>query len=246
MARRFQIRRVALARAVRAHPAAVIGLSVASSAALTLSLEPLAEALSLSTAATLSLVTWLVVALVVFAFKATRRREVERDAGELVLGADGFVITERSAESFISFHEVESLKQTRRGATVTLVDGEITLRTSEECARALQAALDRFRTQPEFAPATLCGRRDESFDDWRARMRELRGDYRGGALSEEDLRRIATNPTTPRDQRVGAVLALGSAPRKVRVEIADAAEEMVEPALQEDLRRALAYNEERA
>ena len=243
MTKKFQIRQVVQTRAIQAHPAAVIGLSSVSGTALMLGVKPLAAALSLSTSATLSLVAWLIVALVVFAVTATRERQVEHPLGALTLGADGFLMAERGTRTFVSFRDVTSLKKTRRGVTIDVVDGEVILRASEECVDAIEIALQQFRASPEFAPAALCGQREESVASWRARMRDLRGDYRGGALTQDDLRRVAANPSAPRDQRIGAAMALGSAPPKVRVEIERAFEETVEPALRDELREAL-WNED--
>lgn len=163
----------------------------------------------------------------------------------LQLGQDGLLVQSgRYSKKFLPW---DGLKLRRVGARIGLRSGDRTARLaagSDEEALSLvhqieeaKAAYDR----REELGAALLSRNGRKLDAWRDDLRGLTNDegYRA-PIGRADLASIAEDPRAPRDQRIGAVLALSTlpddAPERARLRVA--IETTADPKLRVALERA--------
>lgn len=144
---------------------------------------------------------------------------------EVTVGVDGMRVRGLLSDRFVAWADVDGVAVSGRhvratlrdGATVSLgtawggFDGSIPRAAEDLLAHvaALRAARATGHALPETAAATARGGR--SVDDWRASMRVLlEGQYRVGAVGEDDLRALLTTPAATPTERLGAAVALVS------------------------------------
>lgn len=250
--KRFRLYRPGAVARVAANPFALAGF-LAGSVALAFGARPLADLFRASPRGVLAIVVWAVVIGGAMVF-TTRKRRGAPNMGSIEVGADGFVLHEDEAntaappdgeEHFVSFREVEAIVIKPRTIVARLHDGtRVVIRSHEEgCRKALRDAHASFQERPAFAPAAILEKRDETDDEWRARVSDLGPRYRGPGLSPDELVHVVGDPSATFDQRVGAAIALSALGPKVRVakeeELSYTLEETVEPALKEALRDAM-------
>lgn len=144
---------------------------------------------------------------------------------EVTVGVDGMRVRGLFSDGFLAWADVDGVavsgrhvRATRRdGTTVSLgtawggFAGSLPRAAEDLLAHvaAVRVARATGHALPETAAATARGGR--TVDDWRASMRVLlEGQYRVGAVGENDLRALLTTPAATPTERLGAAVALVS------------------------------------
>lgn len=161
------------------------------------------------------------------------------------IGRDGVLVDSgRFSKVFLPF---DGLRLRRVGARVGLRTGERTARvacSSEDEAALLVWHIERAKAahdRREQLGATILGRNGRDLKSWRSELRALLGEqgYRA-PVAITDVAAIVEDPRAPRDQRIGAALAIAalpeSAPERARLRVA--IETTADPHLRVALERA--------
>jgi hypothetical protein len=143
------------------------------------------------------------------------------------IGADGVLVASTLRRRFYSFSNVARVTATAWGiALVTKHGEEVELRMRSRAAKGAQihdattmaivarieAGIARMAARGEAGPdpTALVARGSQTYEEWVAALRGLKSGagYRGAAVAEETLWRVAEDPKVDASTRVGAALAL--------------------------------------
>jgi hypothetical protein len=180
----------------------------------------------------LSAAIWLATttAVIIAAVWLTKERAV-------TIGADGVLVERPFGDRFVRFEEIRTVKAMGRDVDFELIDGDLLQKlkvgrtasaaTARTIAfRIVEAVRARAVGSDAAAVLALLARTGRSVSEWRAaveRLAQRTQDYRGVALSADDLMAILESPSSSEEHRIGAALALakvGDEEHKERVRIA--------------------------
>lgn len=192
-----------------------------------------------------------VLAIAVFAVRAYLSH-VRR--GQVTIGSDG-VRVERGGEArFISYDDLQGVRETDRAVTLDLRNEQVALctggiATAEPEARAaialrIREARTAFQRSEGSAPLLqLLERGGRAVEDWRRSLSSLvrERDYRAAAVAPGDLVGVAESASALIEHRLAAALALGASPAEEtsRARVRVAAEACANPRVRVALTAAI-------
>ncbi len=173
----------------------------------------------------------------------TRERENEgkREAGEVTMGDDGLRICELDEERFVHWAEIKEIDGAKGAYRVTTRDGGLIrfkVTHDDAFSEALRRRQRAFESAPKVRVAEGYRRHGEDVGAWVSRVRSAKGGFRGTAIDQEELTRIAESPHAVAEQRIAAAIAVRDVePLRVRVE--DAAKRIANAKLSQAMLAAL-------
>jgi hypothetical protein len=145
-------------------------------------------------------------------------------APEITIGADGVVLPGHLGARFLKFDDLRGAEAVPHGVELRRDDGRVETmwlpRTSFAEAEAIALRVEEAIRAHEAPPSgraafTLLERGGRSLAEWRTALGRLASQattYRAAGLTREDLGAILAHPASSAEHRLGAALALTSAP----------------------------------
>ena len=175
--------------------------------------------------------------------------------GRAIVGTDGVRVARLFSRRFVPYERLRALSMWRDAVRLETDDGDVSLDTRsfvsdapgsrEALAARLKEAIEIFRGERLAAVSLdLFARKGLPVAAWREEVRRVSqggADYRSVVLESEEIARLAEDPATPAERRVGAVLSLAERPldAALRERLRVAAGASANPRLRVALERAL-------
>lgn len=213
--------------------------------ALVLAVIFIATAIKSSAGWTMAVMLGLAVAMAaVVQFGRERRNKAELEDDHVDIGADGLWLERRHRWMMIGWQEVQDVHRRGYGVLLKLTNGKlVSLRVGQPGAlqHAVALARRRYSNRVRATPIAAFERGEESHRQWIERVGGLdaSSEYRRARPSEDALARIVEDPGMSSAQRVGAAVALASAPRDAKRRVRVALDDTVQPELRDALRAGL-------
>lgn len=164
--------------------------------------------------------------------------------GTLTLGDDGLLLAGLFLSRFIPYATVEGISVGDGGYVLVRRHGArpVRFRVGDTSAvfEAVSERLSASRQRDPAPPVSSLREASSGLANWIDRARNvIAGGYRDEIATPEALMRVAEDPASDAEQRIGAALALADAPEPMRVRVRVAAEAAARPHVGEAMTQAI-------